>query len=48
MKEEIEILRKELNRLAEEAECLYSGKILEISQRLDKLIFIYYKNTVTM
>lgn len=48
MKEEIEVLRKELNRLAEEAECLYSDKILELSQRLDKLIYSYYKSTITM
>ncbi|MDF2881221.1 MAG: Spo0E like sporulation regulatory protein [Clostridiaceae bacterium] len=37
MKEEIEILRAELNRLTKKNVCLYSEEIVKISQRLDKL-----------
>ncbi|MDF2882804.1 MAG: Spo0E like sporulation regulatory protein [Clostridiaceae bacterium] len=48
MNEEIEALRKELNRLTEEAECLYSEKIVKMSQKLDKLIYAYYKSTISM
>ncbi|QAT39775.1 aspartyl-phosphate phosphatase Spo0E family protein [Clostridium sp. JN-9] len=48
MKEEIEMLRKELNMLTEEAECLHSDKVVELSQRLDKLIYSYYKSTISI
>lgn len=41
MEEEIEILREELNRLTEEDICLYSDEVVELSQELDKLIYIY-------
>lgn len=46
MKEEIETLREELNRLTEGTVCLYSEKIIKISQKLDKLICAYYKNAM--
>jgi hypothetical protein len=44
MKEQIEILREELNRLTENDACLYSEKVVKLSQKLDKLIYTYYKN----
>lgn len=46
MKEEIEILRNELNRLTEKDACLYSEKIIKLSQKLDKLIYAYYKENI--
>lgn len=46
MKEKIEQLREELNRLTENDECLYSEKIVKLSQRLDKLIYDYYKENI--
>lgn len=48
MKEEIEILREELNRLIKDNECLYSEKIVKLSQKLDKLIYAYYAKTVAL
>jgi Spo0E like sporulation regulatory protein. len=44
MKEEIEILRSKLNKLAEESSCLYSDSIIKLSQELDNLIYTYYSN----
>lgn len=41
MKEEIEILREKLNRLTEEDICLCSDEVVQLSQKLDKLIYIY-------
>lgn len=41
MEEEIEILRQELNRLTEEDICLCSDEVVQLSQKLDKLIYIY-------
>lgn len=46
MKEKIEILREELNRLIEKDACLYSEKILKLSQKLDELIYAYYKENI--
>lgn len=39
---EIEILREKLNKLIEESTCLYSDKVVRISQELDKVIYEYY------
>lgn len=47
MNEEIEILREELNRLTRENTCLHSEEIVKLSQKLDKLIYKYYKNMVS-
>jgi len=44
MDEKIEILREELYQLTEDDTCLYSEKILKLSQKLDKLINSYYEN----
>ncbi|WP_097025560.1 aspartyl-phosphate phosphatase Spo0E family protein [Clostridium peptidivorans] len=41
MEEKIEILREELNRLTEGEICLYSDEVVQLSQELDKLIYIY-------
>ncbi|MBM7868910.1 hypothetical protein JOC70_000379 [Clostridium pascui] len=41
MEEEIEILREKLNRLTEEDICLCSDEVVQLSQKLDKLIYIY-------
>ncbi|WP_306345885.1 aspartyl-phosphate phosphatase Spo0E family protein [Clostridium sp. BSD9I1] len=41
MEEEIEVLREELNRLTEEDICLCSDEVVQLSQKLDKLIYIY-------
>ncbi|WML33141.1 aspartyl-phosphate phosphatase Spo0E family protein [Clostridium sp. OS1-26] len=46
MEEKIEILRRELNKLTEEANCLCSDKVVKLSQQLDKLIYKYYENTM--
>ena len=46
VEEKIEILRKELNKLTEEANCLYSDKVVKLSQQLDKLIYKYYEKTM--
>lgn len=46
MEEKIEMLRGELNKLTEEATCLYSDKVVKLSQQLDKLIYKYYENTM--
>ena len=42
MEKEIEILREKLNRLVEESSCLYSDKVVQLSQELDNLIYTYY------
>ena len=44
MEEKIEILREALNKLTEDAVCLYSDKVVELSQELDKLIYVYYES----
>lgn len=44
MEETIELLRDRLNKLVKESESLCSEEILEISQRLDKLLYKYYLN----
>ncbi|MBV7274040.1 aspartyl-phosphate phosphatase Spo0E family protein [Clostridium thailandense] len=44
MEEKIELLREKLNKLTEECVCLYSDEVVELSQRLDKLIYKYYQN----
>lgn len=41
MEEQIEILREELYRLTEEDICLCSDEVVQLSQKLDKLIYIY-------
>lgn len=46
MEEKIEILREELNKLTEEANCLYSDKVVKLSQQLDKLIYKYYEKAM--
>lgn len=46
MEEKIEMLREELNKLTEEANCLYSDKVVNLSQQLDRLIYKYYKNAM--
>lgn len=42
MEEQIEILRDELNRLTKDSECLHSENVIQISEKLDKLIYAYY------
>lgn len=42
--EQIEQLREKLNSLVIKDEVLYNGEILEISQQLDKLIYLQYRN----
>jgi Spo0E like sporulation regulatory protein. len=42
MEKEIETLRGKLNRLVEESSCLYSDKVVQLSQELDNLIYTYY------
>ncbi|MDF2882556.1 MAG: Spo0E like sporulation regulatory protein [Clostridiaceae bacterium] len=46
MEEQIEVLREELNRLTKDSKCLYSEKIVKLSQKLDKLIYTYYAKNV--
>ncbi|CAB1250330.1 Spo0E family sporulation regulatory protein-aspartic acid phosphatase [Clostridium sp. MT-14] len=41
--EQIERLREKLNLLVIESEDLYKGEILEISQQLDRLIYLQYR-----
>jgi hypothetical protein len=45
MEKQIETLRRKLNRLVEESSCLYSDKVVKLSQELDKLICKCYQNS---
>ncbi|WP_273335216.1 aspartyl-phosphate phosphatase Spo0E family protein [Clostridium luticellarii] len=42
--EQIEQLRERLNSMVGRGGTLYSGEILEISQQLDRLIYLHYRN----
>lgn len=48
MEEKIELLREKLNRLTEDNICLYSEDVVQLSQKLDKLIYKYYENFRTI
>ncbi|MEY8763942.1 MULTISPECIES: aspartyl-phosphate phosphatase Spo0E family protein [Clostridium] len=41
--EQIEQLREKLNSLVVKNGSLYNGEILEVSQQLDKLIYLHYR-----
>ncbi|SMC28276.1 Spo0E like sporulation regulatory protein [Clostridium acidisoli DSM 12555] len=43
LKEEIEVLRDLLNNMIENEDKLSKSNIVDLSQRLDKLIELYYK-----
>lgn len=44
MGERIEEIREKLNELVESETDLNKGEVLRLSQELDALIYIYYKN----
>lgn len=46
MKEQIELLREHLHKLVELNNCLYSNEIVDLSQKLDKLIYKYYIDVI--
>ncbi len=43
--EQMEKIRKELNELVISSNNLCRGEVLRLSQELDKLIYLYYRDT---